>query len=71
MTVRINNPEIDKRDFSPELTLKIVKSRLEGVEKYGSKKIFITNKEQVRYLINLATNSDALRKMYKGWCPWE
>ena len=68
---RIINPDISSKNADPQDTLKIVRSKLEGVKDYMAREVFESDKEQVKFLTEQATDSEILRAMYVGWKPWE
>jgi serine/threonine-protein kinase ATR len=71
LNIYISNPEYHSKNCDLLVTLKIIRARLEGYEKYAGTRVFLTDKEQVRFLVDKAKDPELLRKMFQGWAPWE
>lgn len=64
------NPEISASDIDPVNTLKIIQARLDGKIHYKSDCVYYNTLQQAKALIKDASDSENLRKMYRGWAPY-
>ena len=65
----IRNPDISPEDRDLRNTIKVVESRLENKPTVNSRP-FNSTRRMVKHLVNEATDSENLRKMFIGWSPW-
>ncbi|OMJ68093.1 hypothetical protein SteCoe_34563 [Stentor coeruleus] len=70
LSVTYTNPDISDNDIDPVNTLRIIQARLDGKNNYKSDNTYYNTLQQAKALVKDASDSENLRKMWRGWAPY-